>query len=293
MVAAVAAVGVLGAFVLGWQHQLGGGSGSTAAGPAASFAAGAATPNADTVSSSRAAGPELSLQQAAVIRKGSLSMTTGNIAKARHAIMALLDSLGGYLASEHTQASGRGAIDTAALLLKVPSPRFDTAMSRLSQLADVRSRTQSATDVTRQVADVNSRVASARAAALTRVRLLLDRANALGSVIRLESALSDRQAALESLLAQQKALQSQTQMSTIDVDLRLFRGAPPAPPDRAGFRGGLAQGWHALTAILTGLATAAGALLPFALLLVLLGLPAWLVVRRVRGGRRRGPVQTG
>src|SRR3712207_7297710 len=66
----------------------------------------------------------------------------------------------------------------------------------------------------------SSRVESARAA-LERIRALLDRADSLGTVIRLESVLSDRQAELESLLAQQKALAAQTQMSTDRKSTRL------------------------------------------------------------------------
>jgi len=251
-----------------------------------------------TESSSRASNTStvaLTIEQAAVIRTGSLALRTPDILKAQHAISGVLSALDGYLASENTQAGTDGEIRSATLVLKVPSGSFDTAMQRVSQVGDVEARTQSAKDVTREVADVDSRVASARAA-LERIRLLLDRANSLGTVIRLESVLSDRQAALESLLAQQKALAAQTQMSTIDVSLTVPRTPAPPPPveeDDRGFVTGLSKGWAAFTTMVLAVATATGAVLPFAVLLAVIGVPAWLIVRRVRSQPRRQAAQAG
>ena len=248
-----------------------------------------------TSSASRGAGTvELAIEQAAEIRTGSVALSTPDVGKARDTISVLLSSLGGYLASENTQADADGKIRSASLVLKVPSDSFDTAMQRLSEVGEERSRTQSAKDVTREVADVDSRVASARAA-LERIRLLLDRANSLGTVIRLESVLSDRQAELESLLAQQKALAAQTQMATIDVSLTVPRTATQEPPkdDERGFLTGLSKGWDAFTTMVLALATVAGALLPFAVLLMLIGVPSWLVVRRLRMQQHPDPAQTG
>lgn len=251
----------------------------------------AVAPASDTMAKTTTIG--LPLEQTAVIRTGSLFLSTPNLGRAQAEISGLLASLDGYLASENTQASSEGEIRSADLVLKVPSGSFDVAMERLTQIGNVHSRTQSAKDVTREVADVESRVASARAA-LERIRLLLDRANSLGTVIRLESVLSDRQSELESLLAQQKALASQTQMSTIDVALSVPRPAtlePEDEPAERGFVAGLSKGWDAFTTMVLGLATAVGALLPFAVLVLLVGVPVWLLVRRLRAQQRRDAAQ--
>ena len=317
VVAGVAAVAVVATVVAGVQ---GGGSsedmGAASSGGAADMTAEARSGGADAPSeaAARVADESLSangfvsgetaqtgtvglaIEQAAVIRTGSLLLETSDILKAQSAISGLLSSLDGYLASENTEAGTDGKIRSANLVLKVPSDSFDTAMQRLSGIGDVRARTQSAKDVTRQVADVDSRVASARAA-LERIRLLLDRASSLGTVIRLESVLSNRQAELESLLAQQKALAAQTQMSTIDVSLSVPRPTTPPPPpeeeDERGFVAGLKAGWDAFSTMVLGVATATGAVLPFAVLLVVIGVPAWLLLRRLRPQPRENAAQTG
>jgi hypothetical protein len=49
--------------------------------------------------------------------------------------------------------------------------------------------------------------------------------------------------------------------------------------------GGLQHGWHALVVVVVGLLVALGAALPLTVALALVGIPAWLVVRRFRRPR--------
>ena len=68
----------------------------------------------------------------------------------------------------------------------------------------------------------------------------------------------------------------------------------PAPVDRAGgFLGGLHAGWNGLTALAFVVATTAGAVLPFAALLLVLLVPAWPLVRRLRRRHARAAAPTG
>jgi hypothetical protein len=62
--------------------------------------------------------------------------------------------------------------------------------------------------------------------------------------------------------------------------------APAPKPDNNGFVGGLRSGWDALVGLLVGLATVAGAVLPFLAVAMLLGIPGWLAVRSVNRRRR-------
>jgi len=62
------------------------------------------------------------------------------------------------------------------------------------------------------------------------------------------------------------------------------KGQPPAPaenPDN-GFIAGLTGGWNAFTATFSALATALGAVLPFLVLLALIGVPLWRFRHRLR-----------
>ena len=75
----------------------------------------------------------------------------------------------------------------------------------------------------------------------------------------------------------------------VDISRTPEDETPPEEAD-AGFLAGFSGGMKALGAVTVGLATVAGALLPFAAVLLVLGVPAWLLVRRA--ARRRRPSAT-
>jgi hypothetical protein len=58
--------------------------------------------------------------------------------------------------------------------------------------------------------------------------------------------------------------------------------AKPKPDDHTGFLAGLSGGWKALRSFLVGLSTVAGALLPWLVLALVLAVPGWPLVRRLR-----------
>jgi hypothetical protein len=132
--------------------------------------------------------------------------------------------------------------------------------------------------VTEDVADVDARVASMQAS-IARIRAILSRAERIGDVVSVEGELSRRTTELESLQARQRALAGQVNFATITVQLRASQTAPAPVPDRAGFTGGLSDGWHAFTATLGWVLTALGAALPFLLLAAPVA-AAWLLRRR-------------
>lgn len=233
----------------------------------------------------------------AVIRTAAMTLIAEDVDATRVQVAQVVDGVGGAIASETTsttpEAAARGDIQTVRLGLQVPTERFDATVKALSDLGTVRQRAIRTEDVTTEVADVDSRVESAQAA-LIRIRALLDRANSLGSVIRLESELSDRQADLESLLAQQRALAGQTRLATIDLELTTQRKPEPKPEEEeedSGFLTGLEQGWDALRSLLLAVSTALGVLLPFAAVTAVVLIPVLVRYRR-RGVQPLSPPAT-
>jgi hypothetical protein len=230
------------------------------------------------------------VQARAVIRTGEVALVTRTMNQARTEIDALLGRHGGYLASEDTTNDRSGAPERSVLVMRVPEPAFDAVMDELVEIGRTERADRSAEDVTTQVIDVDTRVAT-QEASLARLQRFLRRAVNVDDMIRLESEIATRQAALESLKAQQKYLSDQTAYSTVTARLRTPAAPPPeAPEDDAGFLAGLADGWSALKSVLVGAATVTGAVLPFAVTLALLGVPAWLLLVRLAARRRRHPV---
>lgn len=215
----------------------------------------------------------------AVIATGSLRLTTRNLADARQDAIGLVSGFGGHVADEQSQSNVKGDLDRVDLTLRVPVASFDKALDALGRLGTVRNRQQSVEDVTTQVIDNAARV-KAQAASVASIERLLARATTIGEIMSIERELSTRQAELDSLKQQQKWLADQTSLST--VHLSLSRPAKDEDVDESGFLGGLERGWDALGDSAVAVATGVGAVLPFAAVLALVGVPAWLLVQRRR-----------
>jgi len=217
----------------------------------------------------------------AVISKGQVSLRSKDLDKARFDLQKLLDGWNATIANEQSSADKKGHTDRQRLELRVPSKYFDAAMNELSTLpgSTLVDRSRTSEDVSTQVIDNNTRVRSQKLS-LARVQQLLARASTLNQIIMIESQLSQRQADLESLEQQQKFLADQTAMSTINLYLEVPGNKAGKDKDDDGFLSGLSAGWDHLGSSTTAVLTGIGAVLPFAVVLGLIGFPLWTIWRR-------------
>jgi len=228
---------------------------------------------------------------AAVVRTGEVWLTSPHLAQVRAAVDDLLRRVGGRVDDEHTTNDSRGRTRRSTLVLRVPAARFDAAKQSLERLGTLKSATESAEDVTTQVIDTAERVQTLQNS-LDRLQRFQRRARDVGDLIRYEDEITQRQSELQSLTAQRDYLADRTTMATITVQLSTPAAyvAPRRPLDRAGFVAGLTSGWHALVGLVVVALTVLGALLPFLVVGLLLGVPVWVAVRRLLR-RRRGDVE--
>jgi hypothetical protein len=227
------------------------------------------------------------VQQRAVISTGRIDLASTDVARARTRVDAVVGKVGGRLADEDTTTDDSGTVTRTRLVVRVPSNRFGRAMTRLAGVATLRSSSRTTEDVTTRVIDVNARIAAQRAG-VRRLRHLVSGTANLPALLAVERELSAREGQLESLLQQRAYLADRTSLATISLDITLRATPAPKPSTRSagGFVGGLHHGWHALVAVVVALLVAVGAVLPFALAGLLVGIPVWLVVRRARRTRQ-------
>ncbi len=137
-------------------------------------------------------------------------------------------------------------------------------------------------DVTTQVIDVQQRLRTLRIS-LRDLNSFQRQASTINQLLRFENAITQRRGEYQSLKAQRDHLVNQTSMSTISLDLSIppTHTATPGALHHAGFGTGLRHGWSAFTGTIVVTLTAVGAVLPFALVLGLVGLPLWWWGRRV------------
>ncbi|HJQ41440.1 MAG TPA: DUF4349 domain-containing protein [Jatrophihabitantaceae bacterium] len=225
-----------------------------------------------------ASGKGTLLEPTAVIRTASITVRVKQISAAEQ-VRAIAEGAGGTVDGDD-RTSGTDAV--ATLTLAVPPARLGDVLTRIAGLGTEKSRQMSSQDVTQQVTDVDSRVRSARDS-IDRLRLLFTKATRVGDIIAIENELSTRQADLESLLAQQRTLAEQTTMAHVTAVLTTTEPATKKKHhDKTGFVGGIDRGWDAFGDASAALLTGLGAILPFALLLAVLGAAAYVPLRRYR-----------
>lgn len=236
-------------------------------------------------------GPTTPELRRSVISSGTVSLAGEDVRETRRDVQRVVDAQGGEITEETTETDSDGDTSYVRMVVRVPSAKFGETMSALEQVGVLRSSDRGSEDVTTQVIDNGARV-RAQEASLRRVELLLADARDLKDVIWIESQLTGRQAELDSLKSQQSWLADQTSLSTITVDISTHQVVEDAPEEKerpSGFLAGLDGGSKALGAVVTVLSTVLGALLPFAAVALVIGLPVWLVVRRRRGATTRTP----
>ena len=219
-----------------------------------------------------------------IIKNAAISIEVKDVDKARNDAVGQAKGLGADLASE--ARAGTGEKKSATLVFRVPPTEFDNLVTAVGELGgEVTGSKTTTEDVTGQVADIKGRLGAAQDSAV-KIRALIQRAEKITDIIALEREYESRDADIQSMASQLAALKDRADRSTVTLSIgrATEKPKPPAKPKKrqTGFVGGLKSGWDAFSATTVVLATAAGALLPF-LVVVAIGLIGWWIVRRRRG----------
>jgi hypothetical protein len=188
-------------------------------------------------------------------------------------VTAIAGRHGGFVLS--TQVAGAKA-RSGLLVIRVPAERFEVALAEIRELGTkVLGETVAGEDVGQEFIDLEARLRNWRAQEVVLLRLM-DRAQSVTDTIRVQRELQQVQLEIEQIRGRLRYLEDQTRMSTITVGLREAGVAAPGQPST------LERAWdravQSFLAIVSGAIVAAGALLPFALLV----LAGWVVFRAVR-----------
>lgn len=216
-----------------------------------------------------------------VVRTAQLTLQVPDPTAGARSVRTAVATAGGVVAEEQVDGTG------AWLVVRVPAAGLDRLIDDLAATGVVLGRSGRAEDATEQVVDLDSRVATQQAS-VTRVRALLAQATSIGDVVAVESELARREADLDSLQRRLATLRDRVALSTLTVELRSAPAPTPVTP-APGFSAGLGAGWAGLKVVGSGLATAAGFLLPFLPLLAIAGAVVWVVRHRRARVRRGGP----
>ncbi|WP_114906604.1 DUF4349 domain-containing protein [Ornithinimicrobium murale] len=220
-----------------------------------------------------------------IARDAQLGIAVEDVTTAAAEVRSAAIAAEGWVVSEEVRPD-RGPVvfdGHATLVVSVPSARLDATLEKLGPTGRVTSSNISSLDVTQDYRDTTTRIETLEAS-ITRVRALMEDATDIEDVVLLEGELATREAELDVLKAHAKGLEGDVERSNITVNLTETDPAEPVQTvedEPTGFAAGVAGGWEAFLGGVTFLLTAIGALLPFAVVAIVLALPVlWWRRRR-------------
>jgi hypothetical protein len=188
---------------------------------------------------------------------------------------------GGYVATSTVED---GKTDSGTITIRVPADQFEAALNELRGLGHVDRESVSGQDVTARFVDLAARLRNAQDKVVV-LRRLLAKAPTVAATLRVSNTLSNAELEVEELQGQIRALQSRTDLGTIQMSLYERAPQKPIPPPTATHHT-IGGAWkHAVKGffgVVYSVVVGLGYLVPITALLALVALLLWLGVRRAR-----------
>lgn len=223
-----------------------------------------------------------------IIRTGQLSIVVANTEETMAAITSLVNGNEGWIVSSNVYQYSYQSDEAAAgdMTVRVPAGQFEELMNQIKDLAlEVSQESSSGQDVTEEYVDLTARLANLEATA-ERVRAFLDESQNVEEALAVNVELSRLEGEIESYKGRIQYLSQSAAFSTITI--AITPDVLSQPIQVAGWQPqGVAR--DAIESLIEAFQWLASVLIWLVLyllpLLLVVGLPLWLLVRWVR--RRR------
>lgn len=225
------------------------------------------------------------MQERLIIRTADMSVVVSDTDEALASIAAMAEENGGWVVNSGVYQAGEG-LKTGNITIRVPAEGFQSALDAITLLSvEVTSLSTSGQDVTEEFVDLSARLDNLEATA-ARVRGFLDETRNVEEALAVNQELSRLEGEIEVIKGRMQYLSQSAAFSTISVNLT--PDALSQPIQVAGWRpqGVARDALETLVDALQGLANVVIWLVIFVLpILLLIGIPVWLIVRAIRKRR--------
>ena len=226
-------------------------------------------------------------QERLIIRTADLNLVVEDTEVALATIARMAEENGGWVVNSNVFQYDENA-KMGDITIRVPASGFNSAIEALKALAvEVTSESTSGQDVTEEFVDLSARLENLEATA-DRVRAFLDETRNVEEALAVNQELSRLEGEIEAMKGRLQYLSQSAAFSTITV--RLTPDVLAQPIEVGGWRPeGVAR--DAILALVDTLQVIASALIWLAIyalpVLLIIGIPLWLLFRLVRRQRRR------
>jgi len=230
-------------------------------------------------------------QDRIVLKNAIISIVVGNPAESLATINKMATDMGGWVVSSTTSQTKSGvSAAQASIVIRVPADRLNEALDRIKAgVVSVESENVTGQDVTQQYTDLTSQLANLEAAE-AQLRKLMDAAGKTDDVLVVYRELVKVRGDIERIKGQLQYYKESAAYSSITVTL--LPNKADKPIEIAGWRPGetLKGAFEALVNTLQGIVNVVIWLVVYLLpLMVMIGLPIWLILRFIQRRRPANP----
>lgn len=151
--------------------------------------------------------------QRVIIRSGSIVVEVEDLAIASAQLEARVEALGGYVEDSTTTE------EMIHLAARVPSTQLDAFLDEAAALGEEKSRSVSGRDVTEEYADIGAELDNLLALR-DRLRALLDKAQNVEEILKVERELTRVQTRIDSLTGRKERIEKDVALSMVSVTLQ-------------------------------------------------------------------------
>ena len=225
-----------------------------------------------------------------IIRTADLNLIVTDTEATMSAIIEMIEANGGWVVNSSLYQYNENA-KSGNITVRVPVEGFNSAITAIKGLAiEVTSENSSGQDVTEEFVDLSSRLENLEATA-DRVRNFLDEARNVEEALAVNQELSRLEGEIEVIKGRMQYLSQSAGFSTISINLTPDIAAQPLNPET--WQPGVVarESFETLVNVLQGVANfLISTVIVLGPLVLLIGLPLWLIVRYVWRRRRQRAV---
>ncbi|MEP6692884.1 MAG: DUF4349 domain-containing protein [Gemmatimonadaceae bacterium] len=208
-----------------------------------------------------------SLVPSMIIRTGQAIIYVDSLQVGMARVRDLARRVGGFVANTQV-ALGADQTHTATLEIKLPSSRWDEAVSGLNPIGKVESVNVSAEDVGEEFVDVAARAVNAHRLEARLIDLLATRTGKLSDIVEIEEKLSQVREEIERMEGRLRYLKTRSAISTLTITVH--ESLPVVSPhgSMSVIGEAFANAWRGFIGFVAALISSLGVLVPVAALVV-------------------------
>lgn len=265
----------------------------------ASYDAGEVRTNSASAGSKKSASPESDLNSESVagdrkiIYQADVELIVKDFSETEEQIPVLIKEHRGYLSNVSiNRLSGEKRVGKWEA--RIPTDQFDDFRKAVSGLGLVVEQSQTAQDVTEKYVDLESRISNQKKLEERILELLKNRAGKISDIIEVEKELSRVRGVTEQLEGQLRLLKNKTDLSTIRISAR--EDTRYVPPKKPGFFSKVSHAWNESLSTLQEFGETLAVLIvyfaPWLVILLVIGIPAYLIRRRLQKKQKESQTTT-